>query len=46
MKKLLDIRTLTILVLVVVLLFKQCGFGGGNGDIETINVDGKDYELL
>ena len=46
MKKLLDIRTLTILVLVVVLLFKQCGFGSGNGDIETINVDGKDYELL
>ena len=46
MKKLLDIRTLTILVLVVVLLFKQCGFGGSNGDIETINVDGKDYELL
>jgi hypothetical protein len=45
-KKLLDIRTLTILVLVCVLLFKQCGFGGGNSDIETINVDGKDYELL
>jgi hypothetical protein len=46
MKKLLDIRTLTILVLVVVLLFKQCGLGGGNSDIETISVNGKDYELL
>ena len=45
-KKLLDIRTLTILVLVCVLLFKQCGFGGGNSDIETISVNGKDYELL
>ena len=39
-------RTLTILVLVCVLLFKQCGFGSGNEDIETINVDGKEYELL
>jgi hypothetical protein len=46
MKKLLDIRTLTILVLVAVLLMKQCGYGGGNEDIETINVDGKEYELL
>ena len=46
MKKLLDVRTLTILVLVCVLLFKQCGIGGGNEDIETINVDGKKYELL
>jgi hypothetical protein len=46
MKRLLDIRTLTILVLVAVLLFKQCGFGGGNSDIETISVDGKKYELL
>lgn len=45
-KKLLDIRTLTILVLGCVLLFKQCGFGGGNDDIETISVNGKDYELL
>lgn len=45
-KKLLDIRTLTILVLVFILLFKQCGFGGGNDDIETISVNGKDYELL
>ena len=43
--KLFDVRTLTILVLVCVLLFKQCGFGG-NDDIETINVDGKEYELL
>ena len=46
MKKLLDIRTLTILVLGAVLLMKQCGYGGGNEDIETINVDGKEYELL
>ena len=46
LSKLFDVRTLTILVLVCVLLFKQCGFGGGNKDIETISVDGKDYELL
>ena len=46
MKKIFDIRTLTILVLVCVLLLKQCGYGGGNDDIETINVDGKEYELL
>lgn len=43
-KKLFDIRTLTILVLVVVLLFKQCG--GSNSDVELVNVNGKDYELL
>ena len=46
LSKLFDVRTLTILVLVCVLLFKQCGFGGGNEDIETISVDGKEYELL
>jgi hypothetical protein len=46
MKRFLDIRTLTILVLVAVLLFKQCGFGGGNSDIKTISVDGKKHELL
>ena len=33
-------------MLVAVLLMKQCGYGGGNEDIETINVDGKEYELL
>jgi hypothetical protein len=45
-KKLLDIRTLTILVLVFLLLFKQCGIGNKKDDIETISVDGKKYELL
>lgn len=44
-KKLLNIRTLTILVLVFILLFKQCG-GGSNSDVELVNVNGKDYELL
>jgi hypothetical protein len=46
LKKLLDIRTLTILVLVSILLFKQCGNGTKTGDIETISVGGKKYELL
>ena len=45
-KKLLDIRTLTILVLVFLLLFKQCGIGNKKDDIEIVNVGGKDYELL
>lgn len=43
--KKLDIKAVLIMLLCSVVLFQNIG-GDDNGDIETINVDGTDYELL
>ena len=40
-----DLKTIMIMILCVVLLFRSCG-GGEEEEKEIINVDGKDYELL
>ena len=39
-----DFKTIAIVVLCVVLLLRNCG--GDDVEIETIEVDGKDYELI
>ena len=39
-----DFKTIAIVVLCVVLLLRNCG--GDDAEIETIKVDGKDYELI
>lgn len=43
--KKLDLKAILIMVLCSVVLFQNIG-GDDNGDIETINVGGQDYELL
>jgi hypothetical protein len=40
-----DIKTLIIIGLVIFLLLRNCG-GTSGGEIETVKVDGKKYELL